>query len=55
MVPERSNGMWPGAHLQGTVKLGQVIAQFRMWQSGSEQGEIQDMGIALSHRKHKVK
>lgn len=41
----------PGARLQGTVKLGQFIAHFRMWQSGSEQGEREDMGIALSHRK----
>lgn len=45
----------PGARLQGTVKLGQFTAQFRMWQSGSEQGEGQDMGTALSHRKLKVK
>lgn len=55
MVPERSHGMWPRACLQGTVKLGQFTAQFRMWQSGSEQGERQDRSTALSHRKQKVK
>jgi len=45
----------PGAHGQGTVRPGKFVSHSMIWQSGNKQAERQDVGIALSHRKQKVK